>query len=269
VATQPVELTTTTTPPHTPPHTPTHQHTNRILRSHSSPTLELANSLRYTDLQEHEAAARELRRNKPQQGRKRRAVSSLSDSSPPNVVVSNQFDVAVPSGRPLQKRARPDPAHGTSVEEMSTHGRLYDHINNGNRQQWTLPASTSSHSTHWPPLQRIVRDRLAGSPACSFYLRRYWPSSPEEEGRPSREALDHPPQRSANVSFASYTNKAPSLTPRMPKSRRAPPTCLTRLHLTHTHIYPTTLRRTTTTTYTSPSIPYSLCPPPPRQCLVH
>jgi hypothetical protein len=54
----------------------------------------------------------------------------------PNSLPCNVSDPSASCDRPLQKKARHDPSHVPSVEEVSNHGRLYDHINRGNRQQW-------------------------------------------------------------------------------------------------------------------------------------
>ena len=104
--------------------------------------------MRYAEIQEHEAAVRQLRRQslhsprrtataahtataQPAQrrGRKRQASRSLSAT----LVVPNQ------PARPLQRRKS---SEEPSFVDVAQHGRLYDHVNSGNRQQWIATCSS-------------------------------------------------------------------------------------------------------------------------------
>lgn len=66
--------------------------------------------------------------------RKRRACRSLSATFASVVTES----VSAPPPRPMQRRKA---NHIPSVADVAQHGRLYDHVNNGNRQQWIATCS--------------------------------------------------------------------------------------------------------------------------------
>ena len=142
------------TPPNSPPimasSTSPPPPTRPILRTRSSPQSNLDRAVRYSDLQEDEAATRQLKRmlaipsiptdtqhTPPTHSsrRKRRASRSLSDALSSAVINS----VVAPSPRPLQRRKAHH--HIPSVADVAQHGRLYDHVNHGNRQQWIATCS--------------------------------------------------------------------------------------------------------------------------------
>ena len=148
---------TTPTPP-TGPTTP--------IRTHPSLPSTLDSALRFEQLQEHEAATRQLRRlwpsptapsakrtqstpRKRNTPRSRRSVS-LSFLPPPVSDVS----LSAQPARPLQRRRLND--HVPSPIEVAKHGRLYDHINNGNRQLWI---ATCAHLLRLYHLASIEGDR--------------------------------------------------------------------------------------------------------------
>ena len=155
---------TTPTPPLTPEPSP---NTRPLLRAHSSPSANLDSAVRYTEIQEHEAAARQLRRQswsspkpstatqptqpKQRKGRKRLASRSLSATLASAVTEQLQTLPEQPP-RPLQKRKTDG---SPSFIDVAQHGRLYDHINGGNRQQWI---ATCSHILRRYQLASIAED---------------------------------------------------------------------------------------------------------------
>jgi Reverse transcriptase (RNA-dependent DNA polymerase) len=146
--------------------------TGPILRSRSLP---LHTSVRYSDLQEDEAATRQLKRllavptaptetrhTQPTHSRKRRRTSRSHSALASAVTVTES--VSAPSPRPLQRRKA---NHMPSVADVAQHGRLYDHVNNGNRQQWI---ATCSHILRRYHLASIADDNAEKADAFADLL---------------------------------------------------------------------------------------------------
>ena len=161
---------TTPTPPPTP--------TAPVLRAHSSSAANLDSAISYTEIQEHEAATRQLRRqlNSPKlptatqpmqstqrRNRRRQGPRSLS-ASLASLVPERVSWPPVQAPRPLQKRK----AHQLpSIADVAQHGRLYDHINNGNRQQWI---ATCAHLLRRYQLASIADDTAEKTDAFADLL---------------------------------------------------------------------------------------------------